>query len=60
MGNGDAKLSQEDTRVSDDAVDTVRPEDKSWARPFFTIWIGQASSLVGSRMGGFALVGTIS
>ena len=31
-------------------------EDKKWARPFFTIWIGQALSLVGSRVGGFALV----
>ena len=27
-----------------------------WAVPFFTIWIGQALSLVGSRAGGFALV----
>ena len=29
---------------------------QSWARPFFTIWIGQALSLVGSQAGGFALV----
>lgn len=27
-----------------------------WAVPFFTIWIGQALSLVGSSVGGFALV----
>jgi DHA3 family macrolide efflux protein-like MFS transporter len=27
-----------------------------WAAPFFTIWIGQALSLVGSRVGGFALI----
>jgi DHA3 family macrolide efflux protein-like MFS transporter len=27
-----------------------------WATLFFTIWIGQAISLVGSRVGGFALV----
>ena len=27
-----------------------------WARSFFTIWVGQALSLVGSRAGGFALV----
>jgi len=27
-----------------------------WAAPFFTIWSGQALSLVGSRIGGFALV----
>ena len=26
-----------------------------WAAPFFTIWIGQALSMVGSRVGGFAL-----
>lgn len=30
--------------------------DKRWVRPFFTIWIGQALSLVGSQVGGFALV----
>lgn len=28
----------------------------AWTKPFFTIWIGQAISLVGSRVGGFALV----
>ena len=31
------------------------PADRKWAAPFFTIWIGQALSLVGSRVGGFAL-----
>jgi len=56
MSSGDEKLSQEASFVSDDKADTVSPEDKSWAPPFFTIWIGQAFSLVGSRMGGFALV----
>ncbi|MGC9469225.1 MAG: MFS transporter [Anaerolineae bacterium] len=30
--------------------------DRGWAAPFFTIWTGQALSLLGSRMGGFALV----
>jgi DHA3 family macrolide efflux protein-like MFS transporter len=30
--------------------------ETGWARSFFTIWIGQALSLVGSRAGGFALV----
>lgn len=30
--------------------------DKSWTAPFFTIWIGQALSLIGSSVGGFALV----
>ena len=34
-----------------------RPEPSpNWARPFFTIWVGQALSLVGSQIGGFALV----
>jgi DHA3 family macrolide efflux protein-like MFS transporter len=28
----------------------------NWAAPFFTIWTGQAFSLVGSQVGGFALV----
>lgn len=42
--------------MSDDTAGAAGPEDKSWALPFFTIWIGQALSLVGSRMGGFALV----
>jgi DHA3 family macrolide efflux protein-like MFS transporter len=28
----------------------------NWARPFFTIWIGQAFSLLGSSLAGFALV----
>lgn len=27
-----------------------------WARPFFTLWVGQALSLVGSQVGSFALV----
>ena len=31
-------------------------DNRPWAASFFTIWIGQALSLVGSRMGGFALV----
>ncbi|MCJ7548447.1 MAG: MFS transporter, partial [Anaerolineae bacterium] len=56
MSSNDAKLSQEESLVSDDTADTESPEDNSWALPFFTIWIGQAFSLVGSRMGGFALV----
>jgi len=28
----------------------------NWARPFFTLWTGQALSLVGSQVGSFALV----
>jgi MFS transporter, DHA3 family, macrolide efflux protein len=56
MSNHDAELLPEESSMSDDTADTASSEDKSWALPFFTIWIGQAFSLVGSRMGGFALV----
>src|SRR3972149_4339752 len=28
----------------------------NWKRPFFTIWVGQAFSLLGSSLAGFALV----
>lgn len=31
-------------------------EQKGWAAPFFTIWTGQALSLLGSRLAQFALV----
>ncbi len=31
-------------------------ENKSWAAPFFTIWTGQAVSLLGSQMVQFALI----
>ena len=30
--------------------------ESGWGAPFFTIWTGQALSLVGSQVGGFALV----
>jgi len=43
---------QEITRVEESSSEN---EDLGWRAPFFTIWIGQALSLVGSRMGGFAL-----
>jgi DHA3 family macrolide efflux protein-like MFS transporter len=33
-----------------------RANGSRWAIPFFTIWAGQALSLIGSRAGGFALV----
>ncbi len=39
-----------------DRDSVVEPEARPWAVRFFTIWIGQALSLVGSQMGGFALV----
>lgn len=49
--------------MSEDAInktgagqDAPKAQDKRWARPFFTIWIGQALSLIGSQAGGFALV----
>jgi DHA3 family macrolide efflux protein-like MFS transporter len=34
----------------------VRQRTSNWAVSFFTIWIGQALSLIGSGLGGFALV----
>jgi len=34
----------------------VKQQSSNWAVPFFTIWIGQALSLIGSGLGGFALV----
>ncbi len=34
----------------------VDQDSRAWTRPFFTIWSGQALSLVGSNVGGFALV----
>lgn len=42
----------------ENGVVTSPPQEQSkrWVRPFFTIWIGQALSLVGSQVGGFALV----
>ena len=36
-------------------MSTVSP-DKSWRVPFFTIWLGQAASLLGSSLVQFALV----
>ncbi len=39
-------------------TETSQPSSarENWAMSFFTVWIGQAISLVGSRVGGFALV----
>jgi MFS transporter, DHA3 family, macrolide efflux protein len=37
-------------------LETEAAEGKGWVAPFFTIWTGQALSLLGSQMGGFALV----
>ncbi|MBN2005685.1 MAG: MFS transporter [Anaerolineae bacterium] len=34
----------------------VPEQHKNWAAPFFTIWTGQALSLIGSQVGQFALV----
>ena len=34
----------------------IGTESRRWAAPFFTIWIGQMFSLVGSALGQFALV----
>ena len=38
------------------AATQVKRRSSNWAVPFFTIWIGQALSLIGSGLGGFALV----
>ena len=54
--SSDVDVSAAEPLDSETEADTASPEDKSWALPFFTIWAGQAFSLVGSRMGGFALV----
>jgi MFS transporter, DHA3 family, macrolide efflux protein len=56
MNSSGTKMPEEDSLDSEAEVDTVGAEDNSCALPFLTIWIGQAFSLVGSRMGGFALV----
>jgi MFS transporter, DHA3 family, macrolide efflux protein len=44
-----------DRASSEVGAEPAKP-DRSWTRPFLTIWTGQALSLIGSRMGGFALV----
>ncbi len=35
---------------------TETEQSQSWQRPFFTIWIGQAISLLGSQLVQFALI----
>ncbi|HMD79962.1 MAG TPA: hypothetical protein VKE92_01565 [Anaerolineales bacterium] len=35
---------------------TQHPMPHQWKRPFFTIWIGQAISLIGSSLVQFALI----
>lgn len=37
-------------------MNTERKNKKGWKIPFFTIWAGQAASLLGSQLVGFALV----
>jgi DHA3 family macrolide efflux protein-like MFS transporter len=34
----------------------ITPSNRAWARPFFTVWTGQAFSLLGSQLVQFALV----
>jgi len=46
----------EDAMTKIGTPEGIEEESKTWARPFFTIWTGQALSLVGSQVGGFALV----
>ncbi|MGC9350174.1 MAG: hypothetical protein ACP5JG_18685 [Anaerolineae bacterium] len=47
-----------DAGVEQDQASSAESEGRltGWALNFFTIWTGQALSLIGSRMGGFALV----
>lgn len=49
-------MSENVSTATDIAVSAPQIQDKSWVAPFFTIWGGQALSLVGSQVGGFALV----
>ncbi|MBN1249396.1 MAG: MFS transporter [Anaerolineae bacterium] len=43
--------------VTEPSQDTAaQPDARPWTARFFTIWIGQALSLIGSQVGGFALV----
>jgi len=45
-----------DQTTTTDVPDVNAGRRQGWAAPFFTIWTGQAFSLVGSQVGGFALV----
>ncbi len=45
-----------DQITTTDVPDVKANRNQRWAAPFFTIWTGQAFSLVGSQVGGFALV----
>jgi hypothetical protein len=38
------------------APESENQDNKKWAGPFFTIWTGQAISLLGSQMVQFALI----
>ena len=49
-------MDEESSPTVETANQNVDQESRAWTRPFFTIWIGQALSLVGSNVGGFALV----
>lgn len=43
-------------RVSESMQDQSEVLDRRWALPFFSVWTGQALSLLGSRVAQFALV----
>ncbi len=49
-------MSEIDNTATGAVVSAPQTQDKRWVAPFFTIWGGQALSLVGSQVGGFALV----
>ncbi len=49
-------MSENDSITVGAITSAPKEQNKSWMAPFFIIWIGQALSLVGSQVGGFALV----
>lgn len=49
-------MSENEVITNGAATSAPQAQDKRWVAPFFTIWSGQALSLVGSQVGGFALV----
>ena len=49
-------MSENNSKANGAATNAPQEQSKSWIAPFFTVWGGQALSLVGSQVGGFALV----
>ncbi len=49
-------MNENDNTATGAITSPPQEQSKRWITPFFTIWGGQALSLVGSQVGGFALV----